>query len=110
NDYLRVGFELGLVGLAIFLAVLAWQLGHLAVQIRRSRGVVRTAFTASWLGLLAFLISACTDNTLSYNLWYMDPLFAVMGAAYGVAGVRGPVLSPEGAVDNSPGRQPWETG
>jgi hypothetical protein len=35
------------------------------------------------------MISALTDNTLSYNLWYMNPLFAVMGAAYGVAGIGG---------------------
>jgi hypothetical protein len=89
NDYLRVGFELGLTGLALFLGVLFWQLWDLRSRIRRSQGVVRTAFAASWLGLLVLMISALTDNTLSYNLWYMNPLFAVMGAAYGVAGESG---------------------
>jgi O-antigen ligase len=85
-DYLRVSFEVGLVGLTIFLGVLAWQLWDIQVRIRRSRGVVRTAFAAAWLGFLVFLIAAATDNPLIYNLWYMDPLFAVLGAAYGVAG------------------------
>jgi hypothetical protein len=89
NDYLRVGFEGGLVGLALFLGVLVWQLGDLRRRIRRSGGVVRAAFAASWLGFLVFMISSCTDNTLVYNLWYMDPLFAVMGAAYGMAGGGG---------------------
>jgi hypothetical protein len=89
NDYLRVGFELGLVGLCLFVAVLAWQIRHVWVRMRQSEGVLRTAFAASWLGLMVFVISAWTDNTLSYNLWYMNPLFAVMGAAYGVAGRSG---------------------
>ncbi len=94
NDYLRISFEVGLVGLAVFLAVVGWQLWDIQVQIRRSRGAVRAAFAASWMGLLVFLISAATDNPLIYNLWYMDPLFAVLGAAYGVAGGGG--LGPDG--------------
>ncbi len=85
NDYLRVGFELGLVGLGLFIAALLWQLWDIRRHIARSRGAVRTAFTASWLGLLVLMITSCTDNTLSYNLWFMNPLFAVLGAAYGVA-------------------------
>lgn len=89
NDYLRVGFELGLVGLAIFVCVLLWQLNDLRSRIKHSRGVVRAAFAASWLGLLVFMITAATDNTLGYNVWYMNPLFAVLGAAYGAAGHEG---------------------
>ena len=30
--------------------------------------------------------SSTTDNVLVYNLWYTNPLFALIGAAYGVAG------------------------
>ena len=101
NDYLRVGFELGLTGLALFLCVLAWQLYDLRTKIRQSEGVVRTAFAASWLGLLVFLISALTDNPLGYNLWYTNPLFAVMGAAYGVAG-RGSPSSQLSAISPQP--------
>jgi O-antigen ligase len=86
NDYLRVGFEGGLVGVALFLGVMVWQLYDLRRRIQQSQGMVRTAFAAAWLGFLVFMISAITDNTLSYNLWYMNPLFAVLGAACGVAG------------------------
>jgi hypothetical protein len=35
--------------------------------------------------MIVFWINAATDNPLGYNLWYMDPLFALIGAAYGVA-------------------------
>jgi O-antigen ligase len=101
NDYLRVGFELGLTGLALFLGVVAWQLYDLRTRIEQSTGVTRTAFAASWLGLLVFLISAFTDNTLGYNLWFTNPLFAVMGAAYGVAGGRSP-SSPLSALSSEP--------
>jgi O-antigen ligase len=89
NDYLRVGFELGLVGLTLFLGVFLWQLWQIRAQIQRSQGVVRTAFAAAWLGFLVLMITSFTDNTLSYNLWYMNPLFAILGGAYGVAGRGG---------------------
>jgi O-antigen ligase len=92
NDYLRVGFEVGVVGLAVFLLVLLWQVCDLWARIHRSRGVVRTAFAAAWLGLLVFVIAAFTDNPLGYNLWYTNPLFAVLGAAYGADVRRGPVV------------------
>ncbi|HVS40201.1 MAG TPA: O-antigen ligase family protein [Gemmataceae bacterium] len=92
NDYLRVGFELGLVGVALLVCALLWQVWRVWGQVRRSTGVVRTAFAAALLGFLLLAITSCTDNTLGYNLWYMDPLFVLLGAAYGVAG-RDPAWS-----------------
>jgi len=35
--------------------------------------------------MVVFWINAATDNPVGYNLWYMDPLFALIGAAYGAA-------------------------
>jgi O-antigen ligase len=83
NDYLRIGFELGLVGLTIFACVIAWQVLDLYLRLRRSTGVAQRGYAAALLGLLLFLVTACTDNPLVYNLWYMNPLFALLGAAYG---------------------------
>jgi hypothetical protein len=94
NDYLRVFLELGLVGVAIFLPTLVWQLVDIRRRIvriprdPRSRRYVhdpaQCAWVAAYLGLGAFLLTACTDNPLVYNIWFMDPLFAVLGAAYGL--------------------------
>lgn len=84
NDYLRVGFELGLVGLVLFLLVIAWQVLDLRRRLWRTSGQVQRGYAAALLGLLLFLVTACTDNPLIYNLWYMNPLFALLGAAYGV--------------------------
>ncbi len=86
NDYLRIGFELGVVGLGIFLTVVVWQAHQLRIEIAQSTGPTRRAFAAVWLGFAGFLILAISDNPLVYNLWYMNPLFALLGAAYGVAG------------------------
>jgi O-antigen ligase len=85
NDYLRIGFELGLVGVVVFLLVIAWQIVDLRRRLRRASGIGQRAFAASLLGLLMFLVTACTDNPLVYNLWYTNPLFALMGASYGVS-------------------------
>jgi O-antigen ligase len=85
NDYLRIFYELGVVGLALFIAVSAWQLVNLRRQIDSTEGIVKATFTAAWLGFCALLITCLTDNTLVYNMLYTDPLFALLGAAYGAA-------------------------
>jgi O-antigen ligase len=84
NDYLRVIFELGWVGLAIFVSVYVWQLYALWEPARMTTGILRSAFVAAWLGFWMLLITSATDNTIIYNLFYTDPLFAMLGAAWGV--------------------------
>ncbi|MEX2285631.1 MAG: O-antigen ligase family protein, partial [Planctomycetaceae bacterium] len=84
NDYLRVFYETGLVGFALFLAVFGWQLAVLGRQIREAEGVLQRALLAAFLGLTAMLVTCLTDNTITYNLFYTDPLFAVIGSAAGV--------------------------
>ena len=87
NDYLRVFYELGAVGFALTAVVCAWQLLALERRIKsRDDDLVRTAFSAGWLGFWAMLVSCCTDNTMAYVM-YVNPLFVVIGAAYGAARV-----------------------
>ena len=31
------------------------------------------------LGFIALLVTAASDNPLVYNVWFMNPLFAVLG-------------------------------
>ena len=85
NDYLRIGFDGGLVGLSVFFAVVAWQIVDFRRRIAQTSGIRQQVFAAAYLGFFVFLITSLTDNTLVYNLWYMDPLFVLMGAAYGCA-------------------------
>jgi len=88
NDYLRIGFEFGLVGLALFAFVIVSQLIDLVKRVKETDGAIQQAFAASMLGIVFFLIVAMTDNPLVYNLWYTDPLFVLMGAAYGAHHAR----------------------
>jgi hypothetical protein len=37
------------------------------------------------MGWAILLLTMCTDNPLTYALWVTNPLFALTGAAYGVA-------------------------
>lgn len=94
NDYLRIGFELGLTGLAIFVLAIIWQLNDLVRMARESSGLLQQTSAACVLGIVFFLLVATTDNPLVYNLWYTDPLFALIGGAYGAAAACSPEASP----------------
>jgi O-antigen ligase len=84
NDYLAMGFELGLVGLSLFSAVFVGQFVGLWLGMKKTDGITRDAFAIGMLGMIVLALNACTDNPLAYNLWFMDPLFVLIGAAYGV--------------------------
>lgn len=104
NDYLRVFFETGLIGLALFTWAVGTQLWDLWHSTRRRPGIVRDAYAAAFLGLIALLITSITDNTLLYNLWYVNPLFGLMGAACGAragAGLAAPWTVPIGEPDST---------
>ncbi len=88
NDYLRIFFEQGAVGLTMFLVTMTAQLVALFRRLRRTHGVLRRGFTVAFLGLCAFLIISVTENALVYSVWYMNPLFAILGASYGVDRAR----------------------
>jgi O-Antigen ligase len=98
-EYLRVGFELGLVGLCIFVALNAWQIPQLWTRARRNRGVVSEAFSAAFLGMCVLVLHCCSGNPLAATIWFMNPLFGLIGAAYGTAAKK---LEPDW------GAQPFE--
>jgi O-antigen ligase len=84
NDYLRILFEQGWVGLSIYLCTVVTYFIMLWKRIAETDGLLRSAFLSAWLAFCMLLITSLTDNTIVYNLYYTDPLFAVLGAAYGV--------------------------
>lgn len=102
NDYLRVYFESGMVGFTIFILVALWQTVNLFLCIQRSTGIVQRFFVAAWLGWLLFLMNATTGNPISYNLWFMNPLFVLMGAAYGVHAMQTMPTRPQVTINQKP--------
>ena len=85
NDFLRIGYEEGLFGLAVFLSLVLWQFWNLGRLVRTTEGVVQQVAGAAWLGLASFLMLATTDNPITTTLCYMCPLLILIGGASSVA-------------------------
>lgn len=84
NDYLRVAFEYGVVGLLILIFTILGQMHILHRLVQTEDQELTWAFTAAYLGFFSFLVFAWTENVLIYGVYFMHPLFAVTGAALGL--------------------------
>lgn len=85
NEYLRVVFELGFVGLACFVVAVAFIGTDAWRRARAASGELSHAFAAVCMGMAVLLVMCATDNPLPYNVAFMHPLFLLIGAAYGAA-------------------------
>ena len=85
NEYLRVVFELGFVGLACFLGAVAFIGTDAWRRALATSGELSHAFAAVCMGMAVLLVMCATDNPLPYNVAFMHPLFLLIGAAYGAA-------------------------
>lgn len=85
NEYLRIVFEMGFVGLAVFIGAVVLQGFDSYRRALKAGPGVRYAFAAAAVGLFILLVISVTDNPLVYNLGFTHPLFALIGAAYGAA-------------------------
>jgi hypothetical protein len=95
NDYLRVVFEYGAFGLLVLIGTVLRQMNVLHRILRRNDSAAAWASAAAYLGFIAFLIFACTENVLVYGVYFMHPLFAVTGAAIGLTSnknLQSPIL------------------
>lgn len=82
NDYLRILLEQGFVGLACFLFGVICQLYSLWKRgfTGCDPGVVFRS--AAFTGIIVFLLMAVTDNPIIYGVWFMHPLFVIIGVSY----------------------------
>jgi O-antigen ligase len=90
NDYLRVWHDLGFVGVTLLLAAFGTWITTLrrAWLVTRKRAPELAALQlAGYLGLLALMLSAVTDNALVYP-YVMGPLGVLIGAGLGVSDGR----------------------
>ncbi len=85
NEFLCIGYEFGLIGLLVYGCVMFHQLRLLRTAARHSSGPIALAFMTVYLGLIAFNVMACTDNPLSSNVRFLNPLFLLMGAAFAIS-------------------------
>ena len=84
NDYLRILFDLGVVGLTLYLVSILRQMQLLKKMMRSNKNSESWALAAAYLGLYSLLILSFTEVTSIHALNFMNPLFAIIGAACGL--------------------------
>jgi hypothetical protein len=84
NGYLEVVFDYGAVGLLIVICTVLKQMHYLHKLVRRKDSGVTWALTAAYLGFVALLIFASTEDIWLHGVNFLHPLFAVTGAAIGL--------------------------
>jgi O-antigen ligase len=82
NDWLRLRYEYGLLGMLLFAMTMLGQVGH---ALRRLRQMPPEAAIFLWVGAGAFLPMALfmfSDNVILYAAWFGNLQFAMLGLGY----------------------------
>ncbi len=88
NDYLRILFEFGLLGLVLFAGAAALQLRAIVRRRRGAEARQHWELLAAHLGFLSLFLFAITENVIVYGVYFLNPLFALTGAALGLEAAR----------------------
>ena len=88
NDYLRVFFEFGIIGFAIFLAAISQEMQQLWRYARALTGEIQFAASAAFLAVAAWMIMSLTDNGLIYGLYFTHPIFVLLGSVRGLDRIK----------------------
>jgi hypothetical protein len=73
---LRVGYELGIVGLVLLGVILLWQFWHLRWYVRHTQGPAQQAFAAAWTAGKAMT----REEAIAYALQSVNPPFVTAQA------------------------------
>ena len=82
NDWLRLRYEYGVLGMLLFVLTMLAQAGH---ALRRLRRMPPEAAIFLWVGVGAFLPMALfmfSDNVILYAAWFGNLQFAMLGLGY----------------------------
>jgi O-antigen ligase len=80
NEYLKMFYEGGIIGVCLFLFALLGTLINLIYVVRRSRPENWMA-SAAYMAWIGFILMAIVDNPLVYGNNFLHPLFMMVGAA-----------------------------
>jgi O-antigen ligase len=83
NDWLRIFFDYGLIGLGAFAFGLFSLLHRVLRAMKASVGMDKTLFAAAATSLVCFAIMMITDNVIVYTAYLTSPLFLFVGALIG---------------------------
>jgi O-antigen ligase len=97
NDWLRLLFDYGYLGTALFVITLFSQLTHALACARRAPDLCRVLIIGAASSFLALVIFMFTDNIIMYAAFFGNLQFALLGLAYGLAGRHGKSRGPSSA-------------
>jgi O-antigen ligase len=84
NEYLKLLYEGGYLGLGFFALGIVWTLANLYGILRKTRNR-NWASSAAIMAFIGFVLMAIVDNPLVYGNNFMHPVFFLVGAANGIA-------------------------
>ena len=83
NDWLRVRYEYGMLGLVIFVLTLLTQIRHALLRFPQLRSSGAAIFiyvgTGAFIPMVLFMTS---DNVMLYAAWFGNLQFAMLGLGY----------------------------
>lgn len=82
NDWLRLRYEYGILGMLLFASTMLVQMGHALLRLRRKRS---EAAIYLYVGVGAFIPMALfmgSDNVMLYAAWFGNLHFAMLGLGY----------------------------
>jgi len=85
NEYIRLVFEYGAIGAALYLGSLLYLLGSCYRRRRSGPPELLWLWHVGWVGLVAFMLLAVTGNTFVYAPFIGNMLFVTIGAAFAVS-------------------------
>ena len=85
NEYIKMLFDGGVIGLVTFVFALLWTMWNL-MRINRSASFgANWPASAAYMSTAGFIMMAIFDNPLVCGVNYLHPTFALIGAANGIA-------------------------
>jgi len=84
NDWLRVAFNYGIVGLLIYALTMAGQILVLRPLIRSPDPDLRALAAAAASCFVAYAFIMCTDNVMIYCQEFTVPMMILVGASYSI--------------------------
>jgi O-antigen ligase len=82
NDWLRLEYDYGYVGMGVFLLCMLAQIIHAFLKARKSIGETRILFYAGASAFIPFALIMFTDNIILYAAFFGNLQFAMLGLAY----------------------------
>ncbi len=82
NDWLRLLYDYGLVGVSIFVICIVIQVVHLLKRAKRTSGESRILLYAGASSFLPFVLLMFADNIILYAAFFGNLQFTILGLAY----------------------------